>query len=270
MPAAPRPGGRRPQRGPRPTGRSARRPWLGHARQGRRHDLDPCGRGGEARLHRQEGRPCRHPRSARLRHPADRARRGDQDRPLRHGRPQGLPCSPSPGASRPTPTTPRARSVATSDARPEPRGDRGRCCRASSARSSRCRRATRRSRSRASAPTTSPATARSVELQRPHRSRSTGSRSSQHDGDRTVIEAECGKGTYVRAIARDLGRALGCLGHVAALRRTRVGPFTEADPARRRLDRSRHRGRARHLRPVETALDAIPRSRSRRDMAACA
>ena len=50
-----------------------------------------------------------------------------------------------------------------------------------------------------------------------------------HEGNRSVLEADCGKGTYVRAIARDLGRALGCLGHIAALRRTRVGPFTEAD-----------------------------------------
>jgi len=49
--------------------------------------------------------------------------------------------------------------------------------------------------------------------------------------DEAVIEAECGKGTYVRAIARDLGRLLGCLGHVTALRRTRVGPFTEEDAA---------------------------------------
>ena len=49
------------------------------------------------------------------------------------------------------------------------------------------------------------------------------------DGDRAVLEARCGKGTYVRAIARDLGRALGCLGHVTALRRTRVGPFYEHD-----------------------------------------
>lgn len=47
--------------------------------------------------------------------------------------------------------------------------------------------------------------------------------------DETVLEAECGKGTYVRAIARDLGRLLGCYGHVTALRRTRVGPFTEED-----------------------------------------
>jgi tRNA pseudouridine55 synthase len=51
------------------------------------------------------------------------------------------------------------------------------------------------------------------------------------DRDHAVLEAECGKGTYVRAIARDLGRALFCLGHVVALRRTRVGPFFEADSA---------------------------------------
>ena len=49
------------------------------------------------------------------------------------------------------------------------------------------------------------------------------------DGQSAVLEAECGKGTYVRAIARDLGRMLGCFGYVTALRRTRVGPFTEAD-----------------------------------------
>ncbi len=47
--------------------------------------------------------------------------------------------------------------------------------------------------------------------------------------DDATFEARCGKGTYVRAIARDLGRVLGCLGHVSALRRTRVGPFSEAD-----------------------------------------
>ncbi len=48
------------------------------------------------------------------------------------------------------------------------------------------------------------------------------------DDATTVFEAECGKGTYVRAIARDLGRKLGCFGHVVSLRRTRVGPFDEA------------------------------------------
>ena len=47
------------------------------------------------------------------------------------------------------------------------------------------------------------------------------------DKDHCILETECGKGTYVRALARDLGRALGSHGHVAALRRTRVGPFGE-------------------------------------------
>ncbi|MGF1651187.1 MAG: tRNA pseudouridine(55) synthase TruB [Hyphomicrobiaceae bacterium] len=47
------------------------------------------------------------------------------------------------------------------------------------------------------------------------------------DDDHAILEAECGKGTYVRAIARDLGRVLGCLGHVSALRRTRVGAFEQ-------------------------------------------
>ena len=47
------------------------------------------------------------------------------------------------------------------------------------------------------------------------------------DADHAVLEAECGKGTYVRALARDLGRRLGCFGHVVALRRLAVGPFDE-------------------------------------------
>jgi tRNA pseudouridine55 synthase len=50
-----------------------------------------------------------------------------------------------------------------------------------------------------------------------------------HTSDEAVLEARCGKGTYVRALARDLGRILGCYGHVVALRRTRVGPFHEDD-----------------------------------------
>ncbi len=48
------------------------------------------------------------------------------------------------------------------------------------------------------------------------------------DAQTSIFEAECGRGTYVRAIARDIGRELGCFGHVIALRRTRVGPFLEA------------------------------------------
>jgi tRNA pseudouridine55 synthase len=47
-----------------------------------------------------------------------------------------------------------------------------------------------------------------------------------HSGDESTFEAECGKGAYVRSLARDLGRVLGCFGHVCLLRRTRVGPFS--------------------------------------------
>ena len=85
------------------------------------------------------------------------------------------------------------------------------------------------------------------------------------DADHTVLEAECGKGTYVRSLARDMGRALGCFGHVSALRRVAVGPFVEesmillAD-----LEAVCHRAAAGEgsladaLLPVETALDDIP------------
>ena len=48
-------------------------------------------------------------------------------------------------------------------------------------------------------------------------------------GTQAIFEARCSKGTYVRALARDLGRALGCFGYVIELRRTRVGPFRESD-----------------------------------------
>ena len=47
------------------------------------------------------------------------------------------------------------------------------------------------------------------------------------DESTTIFEAICGKGTYVRALARDMGRELGCYGHVTELRRTQVGPFGE-------------------------------------------
>jgi tRNA pseudouridine55 synthase len=47
------------------------------------------------------------------------------------------------------------------------------------------------------------------------------------DADHAVLEAECGKGTYVRSLARDLAHRLGTRGHVSALRRLSVGPFDE-------------------------------------------
>ncbi len=49
------------------------------------------------------------------------------------------------------------------------------------------------------------------------------------DEDEAVFEAVTGKGTYVRALVRDIAERLGTCGHVTALRRTAVGPFTEED-----------------------------------------
>ncbi|MGR3323756.1 MAG: tRNA pseudouridine(55) synthase TruB [Pseudooceanicola sp.] len=49
------------------------------------------------------------------------------------------------------------------------------------------------------------------------------------DADHAVLEMVCGKGGYVRSVARDLGAALGCHGHVTRLRRVWSGPFEAAD-----------------------------------------
>ena len=83
--------------------------------------------------------------------------------------------------------------------------------------------------------------------------------------DHAVLEAECGKGTYVRALARDMGRQLGCFGHVSALRRVAVGPFSEETMiSLEELEAMCHRAAAGEasladaLMPVETALDDIP------------
>ena len=85
------------------------------------------------------------------------------------------------------------------------------------------------------------------------------------DNGRSVFEAECGKGTYVRALARDIGRILGCFGHICGLRRTLVGPFREKDmipleqlEALCNRAASGEGSLADALLPVETALDDIP------------
>ncbi|HLG85432.1 MAG TPA: tRNA pseudouridine(55) synthase TruB, partial [Bradyrhizobium sp.] len=87
----------------------------------------------------------------------------------------------------------------------------------------------------------------------------------QPDSDHSLFEAECGKGTYVRALARDIGRILGCFGHISALRRTLVGPFGENDmipleqlEALCNRAASGEGSLADALLPVETALDDIP------------
>ncbi|MCB1544562.1 MAG: tRNA pseudouridine(55) synthase TruB [Rhodoblastus sp.] len=76
--------------------------------------------------------------------------------------------------------------------------------------------------------------------------------------DTATLEAQCGKGTYVRAIARDLGRMLGCYGHVVALRRTRVGPFTEADLVTFADLEESADAAARQMRSVEAGLAELP------------
>jgi len=82
------------------------------------------------------------------------------------------------------------------------------------------------------------------------------------DADHAVLEAECGKGTYVRALARDIGRALGCLGHVCALRRTQVGSFTEKDSVTieevKRIAQSGADALSASLLPVESSLGDVP------------
>ena len=82
----------------------------------------------------------------------------------------------------------------------------------------------------------------------------------QPDADHADFEVVCGKGTYMRSLARDIGRALGCLGHVAELRRLSVGRFTLERAIS--LDELAALGQGAaldsHLLPLETALDDIP------------
>jgi tRNA pseudouridine55 synthase len=80
------------------------------------------------------------------------------------------------------------------------------------------------------------------------------------DPDHAVFEVSAGKGVYMRALARDLGRALGTVGHVVALRRLAVGPFSEAQAiSLDKLEDPGHSDRlADHLLPVDAALVDIP------------
>ncbi|MSP47368.1 MAG: tRNA pseudouridine(55) synthase TruB [Xanthobacteraceae bacterium] len=87
----------------------------------------------------------------------------------------------------------------------------------------------------------------------------------QPDADTAEFKAECGKGTYVRSLARDIGRALGCYGHIKALRREAVGSFSKNDMiSLEQLTAMCHRAAAGEasladsLLPVETSLDDIP------------
>ncbi|HET6608553.1 MAG TPA: tRNA pseudouridine(55) synthase TruB, partial [Rhodopila sp.] len=81
------------------------------------------------------------------------------------------------------------------------------------------------------------------------------------DADTAVFEVASGKGVYMRSLARDLARACGTVGHIAALRRLRVGPFLEEHAIP--LDKLRDKDDTAPaspdlLRPVSTALADIP------------
>ena len=80
------------------------------------------------------------------------------------------------------------------------------------------------------------------------------------DADRAVFEMRCGKGTYVRSLARDLALALGTVGHAEEIRRLAVGPFAEADSIPLdKLETLVHSVPAQeYLLPIEAALDDIP------------
>lgn len=84
--------------------------------------------------------------------------------------------------------------------------------------------------------------------------------------DELELDIACSKGTYVRVIADDLGRALGCGAHVAALRRTGAGPFTERDcVGAAALEAEKAAGGLaaidRRLLPMDRALEGLPEVR---------
>ena len=83
-----------------------------------------------------------------------------------------------------------------------------------------------------------------------------------HDGEHSSFEVACQKGTYVRALARDLAEALGTKGHVVKLHRAAVGPFTDARAiALATLEATPPEARDALLLPVASALTAVPEVR---------
>ncbi len=80
------------------------------------------------------------------------------------------------------------------------------------------------------------------------------------DGDVVTLEMVCGKGGYVRSIARDLGAVLGCLGHVKSLRRIWSGPFEPVDGIDwETLERlAKNPALDAHVHPLEVGLQDLP------------
>ena len=84
----------------------------------------------------------------------------------------------------------------------------------------------------------------------------------RHEGDELEIEIHCSKGTYVRTLAEEIGEALGCGGHLSALRRTASGPFTlDEAVSMEQIEAAAEEGNAALdalLLPIERALDDWP------------
>ena len=80
------------------------------------------------------------------------------------------------------------------------------------------------------------------------------------DVDHAVFDVSCGKGTYMRSLARDIALALGTFGHISSLRRLAAGPFDESDAiSLETLESLVHSAPpSTYLRAVESALDDIP------------
>ena len=80
------------------------------------------------------------------------------------------------------------------------------------------------------------------------------------DADHARFEVDCGKGTYIRALVRDLAQDLGTVGHISVLQRTRCGAFRlETAISLANLEALGHKAAAsEHLLPVATVLDDIP------------
>ena len=244
--------------------REARRARLDRARQADRHDLDPGGRRDQAAVLVQARRPRRHARSARLGLPADRARRGDQDRSFVMDGRKIYRFTVRWGEERDTDDADGA-VVATSERASGPRRDRGAAAAlhrhhlagAAAVFGDQDRgRARLRPRPRR----------RDRRTRRPGRSKSTGSSwltcptptppNSRPNAARAPMSG--------RWPATSAGRSDVC-GHIKALRREAVGSFGENDMiSLEQLTAMCHRAAAGEasladaLLPVETALDDIP------------
>ncbi|WP_137150295.1 tRNA pseudouridine(55) synthase TruB [Devosia sp. FKR38] len=84
----------------------------------------------------------------------------------------------------------------------------------------------------------------------------------EHGAEQSVLEVSCGKGTYVRSLARDIAEALGTRGHVSLLHRAAVGPFNDGDAVTiEQLEALDQDGRDRLLKPVWAGFGALPEIR---------